>query len=853
MKRMRIPFTDFDGQLAWTRHGQVWAGWKITKPAPYGESALKDKHAAKDMHRMLWRSLGGETLSQGLTTNIDPVATVQRMLASRPEEEWHLIPGAVDEAEATLESLQDVVLGERTFWLWLPLRNDGWERVKEPARAATRRVFDHVAAPVDGRTDAERLFRRSQAEHLRQLIPPVLEPRPVTVAEQLWVWSHATSRGLWTTPVDLEVAGSLPDTHSSGCAIVEPILDEGGRSDSDSRLPANPLNHRYLKVTDPAAEDLGQPPSYQSLMAITDFPAGGMPFPGSEYLGNIDHSGVLVDWAVRTYAKSRDKTLRETQKAVRNLNDQYVQREGAHNTGQHELDHAGALLNEYQQIFTNDRNEVEIQHATVLAVSGPTPDAAQDAAKALSTYLRQADIKVDRPAGGQQALWWAMNHGVPTSREVKHYYQRTTASDFARAVPFISSQVGDNDGHYVFDNISSPTMLTPIHLALAIYPSLGATSSCGIGGVMGSGKSYLAKALTGYLVDDGAQAWVVDRSKEGEWARMARTVEGHQVVELAETSLHGGPEWSMDPIRVFGPAEGSGVLLTFLVSLMQVGINTDDGIVLATVLTPEYLEARGLQSTGAVMEHLAGGGCDLPGAERVGRHMRTHAARPRARVIFDESLPPISLTASVTVMRTDGLSLPSREELSSESRMRTLGPDKLFGRAYYALIAATSHASFFARRDIFSLFVSDEAHGLMVSPEAEQSTTEMVRECRRGNGAVILASQVPAIDFGGELSELLAVRVAMRHDSKKLARGTLEWMGLDPQDPSFEAKAERLVKDTSPQDPRTKTTAPHRRGEGLVRDVRGAIAWGRVRKPANPARAAALESGPRETGLVESS
>ena len=123
----RVPYTDLTGQLAWTYSGRVWAGWRITTPLAYGERGVADKEKVADTHRMLWQSLGGETVIQGLVTNIDPEVTVRRMLARHAPEVWESVPGALAEAEATLDQLQDIVLGERTFWLWVPLKNLGWD------------------------------------------------------------------------------------------------------------------------------------------------------------------------------------------------------------------------------------------------------------------------------------------------------------------------------------------------------------------------------------------------------------------------------------------------------------------------------------------------------------------------------------------------------------------------------------------------------------------------------------------------------------------------------------------------------------------------------------------------------
>lgn len=1271
--RPQTPYTDLQGQLAWTRSGHVWAGWRITHPLPYGERGLEDKEKVASVHRALAQAFGGEAVLQGLISNISPETTVRRMLARHAPEAWEMVPDAVAEASATLDQLQDIVLGERTFWLWVPLRNLGWGVVTAPAKAARRSVMDAAAMPVDRVSAAEVAARQHQADELGAMIPHVLAPRPVTPAERIWVWAHSCTRGLWSAPPSVEDAQE--ERVHSGCAVSEPILDPGGGTDQEGSRTGlvNPLSRRYVKVTSTAAQDEGFASSYQSVLAVRDMPAEGMAFPGSEYLGLIDNFGVMVDWTVRLRINSRDKVLKETQRAVREVNDQYGHQDSA-DSGSHSLDQAADLLSQYQKIFTTTPNELDVQHTTLYVVSGRSADECQGAARQLIAAMKQSNIRLERPMGKAQAeLWWGATPDTPTNATTRRYTQRTTASDFSLAVPFISTRVGDSRGWLLGFNRSVPTMTSAVHLAMMDAPLKGGSSSLGVGGELGSGKAlaldtpiptptgwarmgdlmpgdtvldergrptpitsvspvmtdhecfevefsdgsvivadaehlwttlplrvrsrhyksnyrarvrggngvdlaeragellgegwwrageqattaelseslrsnqqanhaipvtaplelpeqdlpidpyllgcwlgdgvstrpeistadpeilafieaagyvvtpardeygytvafakehrekpqfaaecvrcgeamvatyarrrycsrrcavqdrrggaqplrralcevckapmqagstgrrhaacwhasslrgrlatldllgnkhvpavylrasitqrrallaglldtdgtvapagtvefdntnerlaravhelacslgyravirpgraklygrdcgprwrvaftttdevfaltrkrethtarhasstsirvqmryitairpsqsvpvkcigvaaesrlylagrsmipthntYLLKSLCGYTVDDGGQVITIDNTQEGEWAHFSKSVARAQVVECAE------PTMSMDLLRVLGPEQGAGPMLAFLTALLQVGLNSDRGIVLASVLTPTYLEDHGLESTAAVMRHLIEGKCDLKGAVEAGNHMRTHAARPYARMVFDDSLPAASLDAPFIVFRTNGLKLPSREELESEHRFSQLEPARLFGRAYYALLAHAVEKISAADRSRFTLFAVDEAAGLTLSPEAEGVVTEFIRQGRRGNQAAALGSQNPSADFGSEtLKELLMYRLMMRMTSERLAADNLEWVGLKPSDPTFEEAVERLSKNTSPRDENGNVPA-NRRGEGIFRDSRADQAWIQVRQPGNPERREALESDP---------
>ena len=53
-----------------------------------------------------------------------------------------------------------------------------------------------------------------------------------------------------------------------------------------------------------------------------------MVFPGSELVGRIDESGLYVDWAMRLSVRASAAVAAKNQRALRNLNEQFGQREG---------------------------------------------------------------------------------------------------------------------------------------------------------------------------------------------------------------------------------------------------------------------------------------------------------------------------------------------------------------------------------------------------------------------------------------------------------------------------------------------------------------------------------------------
>ena len=100
-----------------------------------------------------------------------------------------------------------------------------------------------------------------------------------------------------------------------GSVIPRVWLDEGAQTDllhekAAKRLGQNPLTRRYLKVAGGAA---GETPGYQSLLAMTGTPRGGITFPGTEWLALADELDMDLDIALRMHvmpaaaAKARNR------------------------------------------------------------------------------------------------------------------------------------------------------------------------------------------------------------------------------------------------------------------------------------------------------------------------------------------------------------------------------------------------------------------------------------------------------------------------------------------------------------------------------------------------------------------
>lgn len=838
---MRTPTRSMAANLRWTRTGTVWADW-ILSGLPYGLRPAKDKHSVRGLHQALIRALPGESLLLGVCSGLDPAAVVERMLDGV---DIQACPDWVAECEATLDSLDRIGPGQRIYWLSVPLGVDRQsDRALEPFHAATADLRDRLGLPRSAVSKADIERRLAQASRIAASIPSPFHPVPATVAQMVWLQQHAMRRGLFQ---DLDLPSNSHDdvtaallTPKGASALPDALLDEGGQTDLGAgQRRWNPLERRYLKVQD-AVAPVTPPASYQAMLVVSDVPDGGMVFPGSEFVGRIDESGLDVDWAIRMHVKASGQVASQNQRALRNLNEQYGQRDGELSHGLNMLDRVASDLSEYVGLLESDKLEVEAQATIMFCVAGPEAESAMTQARALSDFLADTGYKLAQPLGCQEELWWAMTPGVPSTRVVREFAQITTSKALAATVPLASVTLGDSRGSLLGLNIAHGPMFSSDMpcgpTAVILHDLEGATDrdvsgSLAIAGELGAGKSVALKKLAGDVIDRGGRVIAADRTAMGEWALWANSVTRAVVVDIAD------PKLSLDPLRLFGPAVGSRITQTFLTPLLNVSPTSERGVLLSDVLDPEYLAEHGISALGQLVRHLQHS-CTLPGAGEMARLINVFARRDFGRVIFDESVPAFRPANPAVIIRTHTLQLPSRDELEHAHLFEQLGLEKIFGRAVYALVAALARHICFARRDVLGLFVVDEAHSVTISPEGEREIVDFVRDGRKHRAAVALGSHDPEADFGSPtLRGLIPTRILMRHRDKTLAKRGLAWLDLDPADESL---VDLVRNDMSPV--MADGVPEHRRGECLIRDSSGNVGRGKILAPALPARNRAVRT-----------
>ncbi|MDU1203713.1 MAG: ATP-binding protein [Clostridiales bacterium] len=814
--------------LMWTHNGGCWAIWQL-QGMSYGMRPLKEKKAVRSAHQALLRVLTGESMLLSVVVAQDPVSIVQNMLEGVDLENS---PAWAKECEARLDSLEDITMGDRLYFLCVPLPQNGLSAVRGPIEAEIGKMKDRLGLPRHGVSEKEIERRLAQAARIESLIPVTFSPQRVTVAHQRWLDHHLVHRGLGSFGMTAQDTESVAAPSRPVSSIV---IDEGGQTDRERGAKLNPFAHRYVKV---GTDDLfaqGQA-SYQSMIALTGLPSGGLAWPGSELLGNIDSYLPASDWVLRLRTRASDAAKRANKRAMSQINDQLDQRSAEVGTGHHDLDEAIRALTEFDEVLSQDKNEVEIQPTIVFAVCSDSAKDVNERAMAAINVLRDEEFSVVMPAGYQQSLWWAFVPGTALDSKMQELRLISTSKDLSGLVPITVAKIGDTSGPLLGVN-ETTELATPIHLDLPALVQRRNVSGCvGVAGELGSGKSGTQKSLMKPLVDTGSRVIATDRSETGEWVKFVETLTNPTVVDMAK------PQYSLDPLRAFDYGVGSRIASNFLTVLLDVTPTSPEGVVLSEVLETEYLEREQLGGLGQVMEHLVKRGRDGDvEAGELGGRMRVFAKKDFGRVLFDESIPALPWRESpAIVIRTNLLEMPENAELENEHLFRQMKIEKVFGRAAYTLISSLARSICFANPNEFAVYFEDEAHMVTRNQLSMSEIKQFIRDGRKHGAALVLGSHDPMADFGDEtMRALILIRIVHRQTDRSLAQRSLEWLGVDPDD---EGLLDLLMKETSPQV--GDEVPPERRGEAFIRDGAGAIGRVRVLLPADQASRQAAETTP---------
>ncbi|MFD9686783.1 ATP-binding protein [Kitasatospora sp. NPDC059088] len=836
---MRVPIRHIHGHLVWSTSGAVWAFWRLQPIGSRYAPALEREEILARVTSLV-RSLEGTARLYSLCASVDPGEVALRMTDGV---DTHRFPAAAETAHATLEMLDGAEMHRRTLWLALPLRvGDRGAQLAAMANSAWAQLGESVGEPAPPVSLEEVRAYRAAAAQVEASFGGGLTMRRARPAEIVWIHEHSVRRGMGE-PLLMEAETSgLRGGRMLNNVLRSPSyadlgqvrLQEGGQSTSPAvvrgvrslvqKVVGAAFNRLWLEVE--TEEGFG----YQAHLALTEIPKR-VAAKSADVLAQLEQLDYPVDAVIDLNIIDGAKARQQIAKKKRELIDQ-AEQWSAHPDGTpNSLFGSADELGEEESLLAATSVEREVQSVTVLSVWGADPRECDRRARDIKAQLAGVNYKVVRPRGSQARLFEFGLPGAGPATRVREYTQFQLTEDWAMGGALTGGDIGDATGPMVGISRDTGTFRAVlIDLANAVKRNVSA--SLGVIGDLGSGKSVLLKLLTIGLVDRGHRAIVVDRTPLREWARFARdAAPGRcQVIDAAEAKL------SLDPFRVLPAGMGEHAAFSYLTLQLNVAPMTVAGSVLNRAVKAAARAER--PAMARVMEELevlaAEPGPRGQEATGVLDMLRIVSEAELARLVFDESLPALSLSgdldADLVVITTAGLTLPPKEALGNPDILRAQPLEAQIGRAVLYLIAAVARQVAFTDQKRFAALVMDECYWLTSSHEGHALVSEVVHDGRKHRAGVLLGGH-DADDLGDEtVRGLLAYRFLARTSDPVLAKKGLAFLGQSTDD----EQAVRIV--TSGLSP---VGVVGREGEMLLRDSSRQI--GRIQVVITPV--ARIQSG----------
>jgi hypothetical protein len=819
---VKPPARAIVGHLVWSADGGVWAVWRVT-PFAHAHTTTAEKLAVHARLRGLLMGLPADAMLLSVCELLDPMETIVSMvegidLATHPA--WS------DVCEATADWLGQVDLYRRRYYLAaaLPAGRRAWRDLLRDAGAEVTSTFGIGPRPISS-TEAD--LRRRQAREIEARLGTSVPLDPVGAGELCWLYARSLRREVdeppfdatWEPPRTGPLAGQHGDRDERWrprgvlAHLTDAVVREGGAPDDADR----PRHRRYVRIDGPGGT------SYQTVMAMADMPHF-FRFPGGtgEWLYYADHVGFPVDWCVRARAVRNLDAQAKVRRKQRDLHGQVGEYEGEVSGAPPQLAEAIGALDEERAALGANPLEAEMQVTILLSVAAPTLPELEDKAAALNAMFEPQEYGLGRPTGGQTALLRSMLPGAAAAAVCRDYTQFMLAKDLAAGSPFCGPEVGDPTGLLLGVTLDGGTG-TPVLFDPAFGPTVNTSPSLAAVGRLGSGKSFFLKRLCWDTVARGGQVVTIDRTRSGEYARFASSVPG----EVQIVRVEAGADICLDPLRTFAGDERTATALGFLSLLAGCSPHSEEGAALAEAV--DAVADRAGPRLGHVVDVLEAMGEDEnrpdPAARSLARRLAHHRRSPTGRLAFGDG-ETLSLHADLIVFWAPNLALPDRETLENEHRARMMLPEQVLGQALLYLVAAVGRQVVFRDPARFAAALYDEAWALLASPHGQSLLIEGIRDGRKHNGAIWLASQHPNDFAVSELQDLLGSRFVFRQANQAIP-AALEFLGVPDSRDAGATLAQGLES-----------------GQCLYRDVRERLGFIQVLPPALPEVEAALETRP---------
>ncbi len=748
----------------------VWVVLAVT-PAHYGMLAdSQTQRGALAAAERLVASISAKRWKLMSTLEVvSPQEVSRRMAATSPAGSW------AEEIAAEKCRLETMTLTERRFWLWLDVGDvaapSGWSgtvtRLRRlagwtaPARA---RWLDCSAA--DAATEAA-VSRASAALALRAATTAEVKALLARVATGVCAPPSAEPENDYPHLAPAAVTGATP--------VGTPDRSEGAsvwrRGDALWGEPSP-----RLAVAETATGDVV---AHVTAM-VAELPDAWQVPGGGELLWRLDSRADPWEWVIDATTVPHSVAVAKTRNQATRLQSQYDQYTGSASGAPPDLDLAVTQV-ETQRLALAERSDSDEYVVSVALCTAVDATTSRDTAEVLAGRLQRLQglasalgITVAAPSGDQVAarrMWLPLR----VSRSpVRDYRQYLLSDGVAGLGPCLQARLGDPQGA-VLGLIDEHGTLTPVLFDPTLGPRAGTVGgsprspSIGIAGALGRGKSVFSKRVLWTTLAVGGAVVVVDRSEMGEYAAVAAAIsEVAPSITVEVIDVTDPTSGSIDPMRA-GLAANAAADTAVRLLCFTAGLDPRSAVAAEVARAAAANPASPLSDIVALAAAAAGTGSTEYRA--LTSLVGVLGADPIGGSLFDAARPPANLGADLVVLHAPGLALSAAPET----------PADVAATAVVLGTMLVARALVFADPGRFAGLLLDEAWALLGDGRARGVVTEALRDGRKHNAGVWLATQSPQ-DFAVsvELSQLLGNVALFGVSTEEAAHAAAELAGVDP-------------------------------------------------------------------------
>lgn len=828
------PLSGLSNNVIFAKDGGVWVNFLLTgiNVNPYNLAGVGSVQALNDQ---LFTSLSSvksnDFLILGIKAQDRPEEIMKTCVSGIPGLSNGEYPELVEQYNVLYRKIISGELAQfrRVFWLSVAMPR---------SRSINERFLSKIVVsdPHEGLSSkAIRAFN----ETVYRAIPPHFKPLPTTPEHTRWVFDRARLRGLevpFEPPsksdsmkfsprsfpqISIDSAADSKALYSQFAEDMSEQVGEQGLSALKTKSKTSLLGNfrslhrgKMLSVANPETRNAEFPDgytSYQVMMGISAAPnhvSTGL----NTFTYLVDQSiGVDADFALRFRF---DDSAISKRVASRSLED--LKSEDLYNS-KDELD-IGEYSEAMQEVMDlrasvkSESHPVGMKVTALFAFAHPDMNHLEHSAAALSKTFSNAGFTTYQPVGGQVDMWSQMMPGVRRSALTEDLELITTAYMFGGCMPLRSTRVGDAQGVPI--GINTENALGQIVLWDVLNSTDRGNASVAVCGAQGAGKSYLIKAMLGYMLDLNRHVYVIDQHRHGEYEVFASTLIDAKVFDVT------GWQASMDPLKIYPSEDGTAgqVFMDLWLPLLGLHADSEEAIVLSRMIKWENRKARRIFSTRAFIEDLRRQ--PIAASKVLSDKFEFWGEQNFCSALIDPldrgevvDLPPFDTDARCVVFRTHKLSVYRGENLQETE------PSERYAAVVYNAIAKLAEYRFSKIKGACAFF-GDELHFLDGNDRVLDRLIRTPDRTGRKEGNFVVAGSQLSTDFGSQY-DLIKRKFSLRQETRPNAIDALDWVGVQPS----EYELMRMLENTSPPDPDNNNMPMYgREGEGWYNDGLGNLA-----------------------------